>query len=528
MNRIKNPILPGFHPDPSIIRVGEDYYIATSTFEWFPGVEIQHSKDLIHWRPVAHPLNRTSQLNLYGAMDNFGVWAPCLSYHDGVYYLLFSRVRTMNNLQKDCHNFLITATDICGEWSEPVLLKGNFADYSLFHEGDKKWLVFPCDYTDEGLPDAVICIQEYSPAQQKPVGPVIGIFAGTELGTTEGPHLYHVGEYYYLIVAEGGTSLGHAVTVARSRRLEGPYEADPQGPMLTARDAPQLPLQKAGHADLVQTQTGEWYLTHLCGRPHPLKGRCILGRETAIQKVVWSADGWLRLAQGGHAPAVEVEAPALAPHPWPQPPARDDFDQPVLDIRYQTPRVPLGEDTLSLRERPGWLRLKGKESLCSIYQQALVARRQQAFRYAASTCVEFAPQAPTQAAGLVCYYNTFAYHYLRVTYRRGLGKCIDVLSCVRQELTAPAEPVCVQGWARCYLRALMENDRLQFQYSPDGVGWKQIGPALDAGILTDELEHGGMMNFTGAFVGLCCQDLDGTDRPADFDFFEYQEFGDTL
>lgn len=522
MNRIQNPILPGFHPDPSIVRAGEDFFIATSTFEWFPGVAIYHSRDLKHWKPAAYPLSRISQLDMYGTMDNYGVWAPCLTYYEGIFYLVYSNVHTMNNQNKDCYTYMVTARDIYGKWSDPILLKGNFADCSLYHEGERKWLVFPADYVEEGIEDAVIAIQEYSVEKKKRVGPIIGIFKGTSLGTTEGPHLYRREGYYYLITAEGGTGLGHAVTVARSRSLYGPYETDPNGPALTSRYNAEALLQKAGHADLVQTQQGEWYMVHLCSRPRYLEGKCILGRETAIQKVFWTGDGWLRLAQGGILPAETVEAPKGLEHPWGALTARDDFDSGRLDIRYQSLRIPLGEDTLSLTERPGFLRLKGKESLCSIYRQALIARRQESFRYTSTTCLEYAPSSPAQSAGLVCYYNTNAYHYLSVTYDRKYGTCIKITTCMRQKLSYPMQPVSINGWERCWLRARMCRRELQFWYSRDGEKWKKAGPDLDAGILTDEFEHEGMMNFTGAFVGLCCQDLDGTNQYADFDFWEYE------
>lgn len=523
MNYIQNPILPGFHPDPSIIRVGDDYYIATSTFEWFPGVQIFHSKDLIHWRLIARPLNRLSQLDMRGTMNNYGVWAPCLSYDNGTFYLVYSNVRYLMDEYRDCHNYLTTTKDITGDWSEPIPLKSNYADYSLFHDGDKKWLVSPSAYSDEGLDGRVIAIQEYSETEKKLIGPIRGIFVGTDLGTAEGPHLYHINGYYYLITAEGGTGFGHAVTVARSKNLFGPYEVDPNNPILTARGNPELTLQKAGHADIVETQNGEWYMVHLCGRPISEKKCCILGRETAIQKVEWTEDGWLRLSSGKNTPEEIVPAPLLPEAKWPALPVRDDFDSEQLNIHFQTPRIPLGEDTLSLTERPGFLRLKGKESLSSIYHQALVARRQEAFCYTASTCVEYSPVNPLQAAGLVCYYNTYAYHYLQICYQKGLGRCLDVVTCEGEHLTHPFQPVKIGQAERCFLRADMAYDKLIFSYSFDGENWENIGGPLDSTILSDEFYYAGMSNFTGAFVGLCCQDLSGGNLHADFDFFEYIE-----
>lgn len=522
MIKIKNPILKGFHPDPSIIRVGTDYYVATSTFQWFPGIQIHHSKDLKNWRLVNRVLCRTSQLDMRGEEDNMGVWAPCLSYDKGVFYIVYSDVKQTTDSYGDSHNYLVTTTDICGEWSEPIPLKSDFADYSLFHDGDKKWMVFPYGFADEGLEGRTIAIQEYCVSEKRLTGPVIGIFKGTNLGTTEGPHLYKYNGFYYLLVAEGGTSYGHAVTVARSRNLKGPYEVDPYYPMLTSRNNETLPLQKAGHADLVETQDGDWYMVHLCARPFHKRGKCILGRETAIQRVIWTEDGWLRLSSGGNEPE-EVVTGTLSEHKWIAGPERDDFDLSELNMCFQTLRIPLREDTLSLTERPGFLRLKGKESLTSTFCQALVARRQQSFRYIATTAVSFQPVNPMQAAGLICYYNTYSFHYLQITYIKEAGKVLLVKTKMGEKVITPFSPVSVEGWDTCFLRAKMDGEKLQFQYSADEDNWTDFGGILDSAILTDEFEHRGMMNFTGAFVGMCCQDLSGENCVADFDYFEYKE-----
>lgn len=524
MKQINNPILRGFNPDPSILRVGDDYYIATSTFEWFSGVQIHHSKDLIHWRLIARPLNRVSQLDLKGSLNSGGVWAPCLTYDQGTFYLVYTDVKNKGTIFKDTHNYLVTATDITGEWSEPVYLNSSGFDPSLFHDADgRKWLVnVLCDFRKGRNRFGGIIIQEYSPEQKQLIGPIVNIFQGTELGKTEGPHLYKCHGYYYLLTAEGGTGLGHAVTMARSKQLTGPYEVDPENPILTTRDDPAYPLQRAGHGDLVQTQNGEWYMAHLCSRPLPGKGRCILGRETSLQKMAWTDDLWLRLADGGRKPQLHVSAPGLPEHPWEPEPVRDDFDSPKLNINFQTLRVPLGEDSLSLTERKGYLRLKGRESLGSKYVQSLVARRQGAFCYTASTCVEFEPVSFQQMAGLVCLYDTQNFYYLYITRDETLGKCLGIFSCQNNTFEQPLDrEVPIEGWQRCYLKVDVDHDRLQFSYSSDGVHWLVIGPVFDASTLSDEFCKEGQ--YTGAFVGLCCQDLSGRRKPADFDFFEYRE-----
>ena len=217
MNMIKNPILRGFNPAPSIIRVGEDYYIATSTFEWFPGVQIHHSRDLVNWELVARPLNRISQLDLVGNPDSCGVWAPCLSYCNGTFYLVYSNVRSFDGVWKDTPNYLVTTNDILGEWSEPIFLRSSGFDGSLFHdENGKKWYASMLVDHRKGKFFGGIILQEYNQQENQLEGPIFHIFEGSELGITEAPHLYQKNGYYYLMTAEGGTEYGHAVSLARA------------------------------------------------------------------------------------------------------------------------------------------------------------------------------------------------------------------------------------------------------------------------------------------------------------------------
>lgn len=521
LKKIVNPILRGFNPDPSIVRVGDDYYIATSTFEWFPGVQIHHSKDLIHWKLITRVLDRTSQLDMIGNPPSGGIWAPCLTYSDGLFYLVYTNVKTEWNSFHDCHNYLVTAPSIYGPWSEPVYLNSSGFDPSLFHDDDgRKWLVnMLWDFRKTGEQRfGGIVIQEYCPKRKRLVGEIQNIFKGTELGLTEAPHIYKVNGYYYLMTAEGGTSYEHAVTMARSRNLFGPYEVDPKNPILTARYNDELPLKKAGHASIVQTQTGQWYMVYLCARPLPGSNRCVLGRETAIQEVVWTEDNWLRTKNGRGEPELIVDAPDLPEYKFENEPFYDDFDLPELSIHFQTLRIPLGEKHMSLTERPGYLRLKGGESLSSRHEQSLVARRQQSFVYTATTCVEFEPDTFQQMAGLICIYNSSGYYYLRITRDDNLGKCLGIIICDRGVVTHGYD-VPINGWTRIYLRAKVNMYDLNFMYSKDGAIWQPIGPTLDMSKLSDEYVSEG--HFTGAFVGLCCQDVSGTRKHADFDFFEY-------
>ena len=536
MPEITNPILPGFHPDPSIVRVGEDYYIATSTFEWFPGVQIHHSRDLVHWRLLRQPLRRASQLNMLGDPDSCGVWAPCLTWADGLFWLVYTDVKRYGRTTqagasgaslRDFHNYVVTSPTIHGEWSDPVYLNATGFDPSLFHDDDgRKYLTqMLWDHRPGQNRFAGILLQEYSPEERRLIGKREVIFRGTEIGFTEGPHIYKREGYYYLLTAEGGTGWGHAVTMARSRDLRGPYELHPDRYVLTSRGHAEAALQRAGHADLVETPAGETYMVHLCGRPLPGRGRCTLGRETAIQKMIWKEDGWLYHVSGSAIPEVMVPAPSLARHEWESVGSRVVFDGPGLPAGFQWLRSPYPEELFSLTERPGWLRLYGRETIGSLFRQALVARRQQAHRCVAETSVEFEPEHFQQMAGLVCYYNAAKFHYFYLCRDEAHGKHLRVMSALPDQPSADAftEPVPVEFEGPVELRAEICQDVLRFGWRRPGGEWKLLPQSFDASILSDEATGPGLPNFTGAFMGMACQDLSGAGRVADFGWFEYRE-----
>jgi len=333
--------------------------------------------------------------------------------------------------------------------------------------------------------------------------------------------------WYYLLTAEGGTGWGHAVTLARSRSLLGPYELHPDVHILSARHRPDVPLQRAGHADLVETQTGETYMVYLCGRPIATRGRCILGRETAIQPMSWGTDGWLRTHTGEGIPIVDVPAPAnLSETGKPAHPAkaRDDFDDHALPIAFQWLRSPYPDDLFSLSARSGHLRLFGRETIGSLFRQSLVARRQQSHCFSASTVIEFEPEHFQQMAGLVCYYNSTKFHYLYVS-RDDNGKHVRVMSALPDQVSADAftPAIGIEPGLPIVLRVEVDHHRLFFAYRVGDGAWHWVPQQFDASILSDEATAPGLPNFTGAFVGMACQDLSGTARPADFDWFEYRE-----
>ena len=535
---IRNPILRGFNPDPSIVRVGDDFYIATSTFEWFPGVQIHHSRDLVHWRLLTRPLNRAGQLNMLGEADSCGIWAPCLTHADGLFWLIYTDVKRYGRATvggasgaslRDFHNYLVTSERIDGEWSDPVHLNSSGFDPSLFHDDDgRKYLVnMLWDHRPGNNRFAGIVLQEYSTKERRLVGERKNIFKGTPIGFTEASHLYKRNGWYYLLTAEGGTGWGHAVTMARSRKIDGPYELHPDTHILSSRHRPDVELQRAGHADLVDTQNGETYMVYLCGRPLRNRGRCTLGRETAIQKMVWAEDDWLRTLDAQGIPTLETPAPALPAHAFPPAPAREDFNGPQLPLDFQWLRTPWPEEIFSLTARPGFLRLLGRDTIGSLFRQSLVARRQQSHNVSAVTVVEFEPEHFQQMAGLVCYYNSAKFHYLYLSHDDANGKHLRVMSCVPDapQTDAFTAPIAIPSGKPVHLRAEIDFERLRFGYRVEGVDldWRWLPEQFDASILSDEATAPGQPNFTGAFVGVACQDMAGTALPADFDFFEYTE-----
>jgi xylan 1,4-beta-xylosidase len=516
---IQNPIIPGFHPDPSIVRVGDDYFIVNSTFEWFPGLPVHHSRDLKHWRLIGHILTDTRLLDLRGVADSAGVWAPSLSHSDGRFWLVYTKlVNTgMGRPFKDIRIFITTATDILGPWSDPVRMDAVGFDPSIFHDRDgRKYLLnMEWDFRKGKHRFSGIVIQEFDPATLRLLGERRKILEKTEI-LTEGPNLYLKDDWYYLMLAEGGTGWNHGISAARSRHILGPYELDPQAAVLTTRDHPHWPLQKAGHGELVETPAGETFLVHLASRPLGPR-RCMLGRETCLQRVRWDA-GWLRLESGGVLPESAIAEPAgLTEHRWPEPSTRDDFDGAALDSRWSALRVPIEETWASLAEQPGWLRLMGRDSLHSFFEQSLVAWRMTSPRSVAQTRMRFLPARFTQMAGLVFYYDTRTHYYLRVTRHEQDGVVIGVVLTDDGTYDELGD-ITVNGWPEFHLRAVIDEAMLQFHASPDGANWIEVGPVLDATKVSDD--YGTTLHFTGAMIGICAQDLAGDGGFADFDYFD--------
>lgn len=517
---IHNPVLPGFNPDPSLIRLEDDYYMAVSTFQWLPGVSLYHSRDLAHWRLASNALTRPDQINMLGVPDSGGVWAPSLTHHQGRFYLMYSNVRTSGGPFKDVTNWLISAPSIDGPWSDPLFLNSTGFDASLFHDDNGcSWVVqIQWDYRRDRHRFGGIVLQQLDLASGSGIGEPVTIYHKPG-EVVEGPNLYHRDGWYYLMLAEGGTAWRHAVTMARSRSITGPYETDPQPWVLSSRDQPHAILQKAGHGELVETQHGEWYLAHLASRTAWPERRSIRGRETSLQRVVWNADGWLRLDGGGSTPRDTWPAPlGLTAQPWPGEAQRDDFDAPTLAPYWMSPRLLLGEPWASTTERPGWLRLRGRESINSLHQQTMAVRRLVDLPCTLSATMEFRPRHFTQMAGLVVVYQSNQYAYLRVTIDDQLGMAASVATCDRGDYQEPHPRIPVANWSQVHLRAVITELAIRFAVSPDGRTWTPVGPEIDTSRMSEDFAGG----FTGTMLGVCAQDLRGGRAHADFDHVTLQ------
>jgi xylan 1,4-beta-xylosidase len=529
---IRNPILPGFNADPSICRVGEDYFIATSTFEWYPGVQIHHSRDLVNWDLVSRPLDRAELLDMRGNPDSCGIWAPCLSYSDGLFWLVYTDVKRLDGAFKDSHNYITTCETIDGTWSDPIYVNSTGFDPSLFHDDDgRKWFLNmrwnhrgpgtggnPAHASFDGID-----LQEWDP-ERGLIGPVKSIWPGTDRGLTEAPHLFKRNGYYYLTTAEGGTGYDHAVSLARSRSIWGPYETHPNKHVISTAGAPDHPIQRTGHGQYVETPEGEIYHTYLMGRPIPGpdgQGRfCPLGRETGIARCVWK-DDWLYLEGGGLLPPVEL--PGLA-DVAPLPPARRAhvFAGGNLPSEFQWLRTPYPERLFRMEDDA--LVLTGRESIGSWFEQSLVARRQEDHVYEAETELEFDPDSYQQAAGLTTYYNRHKFHAAMVSHEPGIGRAVMILSCPGDwpncALSPDRGPVALPD-GRVSLKVKVDGATQQFYWRAGGQDWESLGPALNASVISDEGGRGEHASFTGAFVGMVAFDTSGRGGEARFKRFSY-------
>lgn len=539
---LRNPILPGFNPDPCICKKGGDYYIAVSTFEWFPGIPIYHSRDMKNWELYTHVLTDDEEVNLKKLPSAKGVWAPCLTYceEEDLFYVVYGVMNSMNARYFDVDNYLITAKDIKGPWSEPIYLHSSGFDASILHDDNGKKYIVALDWeTRAGYEKpGVICVAEYDSQKKEIIGYPRRIWSGgTDRGCIEAPHLTKRNGYYYIMCAEGGTGYNHCVTMGRSKRVWGPYVGDPKNPILTSNPAvsyerhdpdhlkpkyfnPNVLLQKAGHGSYVETDLGEVYMVHLCSRPFVPELRCTLGRETAIQKMEWTKDGWLRMADGSNLVKEYCEESKLPECPMPQIPDFDDFDADTLGNWYYAPRI-MPSRFADVTARKGYVRLRGQEARTSLNKVSILARKLTSVNARVTTKMEFVPEVYQHSAGLILYYDNMNYVNLRKYYSETLGQsAISVVSLENGEKTEFLETRVPVEDVPIYFRVEIRERVTQFYWSYDGETFQKIGGVFDTTKFSDEYCKYG--EFTGTMVGITCADRVKHKHYADFDFLEYK------
>ncbi|MET8209893.1 family 43 glycosylhydrolase [Streptomyces sp. NPDC005373] len=521
-----NPVVRGFAPDPSIVRGPDDwFYVATSSFEWFPTIPIHRSWDLAQWEYAGHVRGAVPGDSLAGVPDSGGVWAPSLSWDGEQFWMTYSVVRSVGTPYFDLDTYVTTAPDVSGPWSAPRRVSGHGFDPALFHHEGRLWLLnLQTDHRPGGRRFSGIVLTELDRDTLAPRGYAHLLFQHADL--VEGPKLLLRDGWFVLVLAHGGTGFEHGVLVARSRSLTGPYELDSR-PLLTSRDDPELPLQKAGHAEFVETPGGGWFLSHLAARPlrTPDGPRCTLGRETAVQAVVWDAGGWPRLRHGGHHPAVEVEVPDATTQP------RFPLDEGPLGWPWSTLRAPADPSWADTTSRPGWIRLRGRQGPESLWEHSLLAQRITEHRARAEVTVNARPATFTQSAGLVLRYDSRSYLTLDVTWaepegepQRGqqwLGSGRRVLSLVERTVDGShqVDLVPLDSDAPLTLGVEVDGASAQFWFRPANAGDSRtpVGPALDFSRLSDD--HGGRLRFTGSLAGIHAEDLVDAAFTADFTGF---------
>jgi alpha-N-arabinofuranosidase len=513
----QNPIIPGFYPDPSICRVGEDYYLVTSTFEYFPGLPIFHSRDLINWRQIGHVLDRPSQLPLDGIRASGGLYAPTIRYHDGKFYVINTLVDGLDRKG----NFIVTAKEPKGPWSEPYWLEdAPGIDPSLLFDGDgRAW------YCGNRIPSAgeqytghrEIWLQELDLDRMQLAGPKYTLWDGALKGNlhAEAPHIYKINGLYYLMIAEAGTGHNHAVTIARSDHITGPYENNHRNPILTHRHLGlEYPIVGTGHADLVETQNDEWWMVCLAMRPYG--GYYYnLGRETFLVPVVWE-EGWPVVAPGVGKVRFDGPAPTLPQKTWSIESTCDNFDGDSLSYQWNFIRTPR-QNFWSLHDRPGSLRLQLRpETIMERVNPSFVGRRQQHINFACSLAMEFTPENTDECAGLVLLQNEN--HQIRCVLNLNHDGDFYIRLIRRQAATDQVLYEYQIDQGRVYLKVESKRQDYQFSAGKSYGEWTSLGGPVDGRVLSTPVAGG----FTGAYIGMyASSNGNSSDNAAYFDWFEY-------
>lgn len=503
----KNPILSGFHPDPSICRVGDDYYLVTSSFEWFPGVPIYHSRDLVNWEQIGNVLERPEQLDLEpGHQHNGGIWAPTIRFHEGLFYMITTVAGK--------GNFFVTAENPAGPWSDPVWLSAPGIDPSLFWDDDGRcWYTgaFNLNNEPQWPNQNGIFIQELDLQKKELIGEPKQLTFGhaSNARWTEGPHVYKIDGRYLLMVAEGGTGKDHSVTVFDSDSITGPYVPSHTNPVLTHRFlGKNYPLGMMGHADLVETQNGEWWAVMLGRRV--TDNLSMLARETFMVPVVFE-DGWPVFNPGIGIVQEEERRPDLPWSPVNTPALRDNFDSEKLTFQWNFLRTPkekwytIADGSLQMETRPQ--ELKGLDN------PSMIVRRIQDFNYKATCYVTFSAKTENEEAGMTAFLDNK--HHFKLVKR---SNQVALIKMNDSEETTVATADYNSDAVVLQIEGQMFN--FVFRFGADENNLQQIGDVQDARVITAKTFIGD--GFNGPYIGMYTGSQgQAADNKAVFSWFEY-------
>lgn len=493
----RNPVLPGFHADPSVCRVGDDYYLVNSTFQYFPGVPVYHSKDLVNWEQIGSCLTRKSQVDLTGLDGGNGIYATTIRYNDGIFYMVTTHFPTRRH-------FYVYTDDPAGEWSDPVFIDFEIGscDPTLYFEDGKCYLLWKNG-------DIKIC--EIDVKTGKQLGEIHHLGAGLGGRYPEGPHIYRKDGWYYLLLAEGGTEHGHHVNILRSRVLFGPYEPNPANPILSHFNMKMQssPIQGLGHADLVDAPDGSWWMICLGYRTHGYLQH-VMGRETFLAPVEWKEGEW-PVVNGDGTLQLDMDVPTLPEVKMAGEPSFEDFSCEKMPIHWFYLCNP-DSTRYSFSERPGYLRLKASEvNIDDTASPTFVARRQTEYEFKATTLVDFSNLKDGAQAGLTAY---AAAHYHYDVEVRTKGRKHYIAANIRidnSDNTVVEIPVKAD---KAYLRIEGNRNGYVLQYSLDGKKYETLTEMGYRPLSTETI--GG---FTGVMLGLYAQGTEGS--YADFDSYSY-------
>lgn len=486
----RNPVIPGYHPDPSVCRVGDDFYLVNSSFQYFPGVPLYHSRDLVNWELVGNVLDRESQLPLRGASSWLGIYAPTIRYHEGTYYMITTNVGNGGN-------FMVTATDPRGPWSEPIWLEQQGIDPSLWFEDGKCYMV--------SNPDNTIMLCEIDPATGRQLTPSRPLWRGTGGRYPEGPHLYKKDGWYYLLISEGGTELAHRLTIARSRDIYGPYETNPANPLLTncSMVGQSMQIQGTGHGDFVEAKDGSWWVVFLAyrnfgGSYHHL------GRETCLAPVEWPEGEWPVVNGGQPVDTLMVVKPLAVQQRQPRQ-LCTAFDGRQLGPEWVYIQNPV---TDNYQMKNGRLTLLGGAgSLTENNRPTFIGRRQESARFMMET--EIAEAKGT--GGLTVYQINDGHVDFYVDSRDQIALTLRIKS-VEHDLYRG--PVNLSGNEKIVLRVESDGDRYHFSYRYGHRDqYVELG-SVECSLLSTEVVGG----FTGAMLGMFADAGRVT-----FSYFDYME-----